>query len=40
MGKVPAVVAAFFAGGFVFAAGPFFDPPGGGLKLQVTAYQG
>jgi uncharacterized membrane protein len=26
-----AVVAAFFAGAFVFAAGPFLDPPGGAL---------
>lgn len=26
-----AVVAAFFAGAFVFAAGPFLDPPGGPL---------
>jgi uncharacterized membrane protein len=28
-GLIVADVAVFFAGGFVFAAGPFFDPPGG-----------
>jgi uncharacterized membrane protein len=28
-GLIVAAVAVFFAGGFVFAAGPFLDPPGG-----------
>jgi uncharacterized membrane protein len=28
-GVIVAAVAVFFAGGFVFAAGPFLDPPGG-----------
>lgn len=28
-GLAMAVIAVFFAGGFVFAAGPFLDPPGG-----------
>lgn len=30
-GVAVAVIAAFFAGAFVFAAGPFTDPPGGPL---------
>ncbi|PZQ58276.1 MAG: hypothetical protein DI570_18130 [Phenylobacterium zucineum] len=29
IGIAVAVIAAFFAGAFVFAAGPFLDPPGG-----------
>ncbi len=46
-GLIIAVVAVFFAGGIVFAAGPFMDPPGGaaaavlaGIGLMAGAASG
>lgn len=46
-GLIIADIAVFFAGGFVFAAGPFLDPPGGavvallgGMGLMALAASG
>ena len=36
VGIAVAVIAAFFAGAFVFAAGPFLDPPGGPIAALLA----
>ena len=35
-GLIIAVIAVFFAGGVVFAAGPFMDPPGGAITALLA----